>query len=130
MIAYIDTSAAAKLFGDESESNAVRHYLDDMASSDAGLASSALMETELRRAAGRRGVAQATVNAILDRIDIFDLSRSMYSEAGVLPGANLRSLDALHVVAALRINADLLVSYDESQISAATALGLRVHSPT
>ncbi len=37
--------------------------------------------------------------------------------AGLLPGASLRSLDALHVAAALRWGADAVVTYDDSRRS-------------
>jgi predicted nucleic acid-binding protein len=69
------------------------------------------------------------VTAILDGIDTFELSRSSFTSAGILPDEDLRSLDALHIVAALRINADVVVSYDQRQLDAAEAAGLRVHSP-
>lgn len=130
MIAYIDTSAAAKLLKDEAESPALQRYLNVLASQNVEVTSSALLETELRRLAERQGVAQSTAAAILDRLDIFDLVRSMFVEAGILPYASLRSLDALHVVAALRIGADTIISYDRRMAEAAESLGLRVESPS
>ncbi|HEX4443824.1 MAG TPA: type II toxin-antitoxin system VapC family toxin [Galbitalea sp.] len=130
MIAYVETSAAVKLFRDEPESSAVEAYLNRLDASEDGIASSTLLETELRRAAIRRGIAQTTVTEILDRLDIFDLSRSMFTEAGLLPNAHLCSLDAVHVVAALRIGADVMVSYDKRQLDAAEAAGLHVVSPS
>ncbi|MEJ1231223.1 MAG: hypothetical protein WDM88_12165 [Galbitalea sp.] len=42
---------------------------------------------------------------------------------------NLRSLDALHIAAALGVNADVMVSYDHASSTRAEAAGLRVHSP-
>jgi predicted nucleic acid-binding protein len=47
----------------------------------------------------------------------------------LLPGRNLRSLDALHVAAALRVGADVMITYDTRQADAAGASGLRVESP-
>jgi predicted nucleic acid-binding protein len=129
MIAYVETSAAAKLFKDEKNSAALKDHLSELRTNGHGIASSALLETELRRTAVRQGVAQVTVTDILDRIDISDISRSMFAEAGVLPDPYLRSLDALHVVAALRMNADVMITYDDRQIEAAGAAGLHVHSP-
>ena len=130
MIAYIETSAAVKLFKDEPESGAVQAYLNRLEANDDGVASSTLLETELRRTAIRRGIAQTTVTEILDHLDIFDLSRSMFTEAGLLPDVHLRSLDAVHVVAALRIGANVMVSYDKRQLDAAEAAGLHVVSPS
>jgi hypothetical protein len=119
-----------KLLKDEPESDAIKTYLNALAKNEDGIASSTLLETELRRAAVRQGVAQTTVTAVLDRLDVFDLSRGMFTEAGVLPEVNLRSLDALHVVAALRIGADVMVSYDLRQIEAAQSAGLHTASPS
>ncbi|WP_142060425.1 PIN domain-containing protein [Pseudonocardia kunmingensis] len=51
-----------------------------------------------------------------------------YREAGLLPGRHLRSLDALHVAAALRRDADVMLSYDHRQLAAADAVGLRTLS--
>jgi predicted nucleic acid-binding protein len=130
VIAYLETSAAVKLLKDEPDSDAIKRYLNGLVANDDGIASSTLLETELRRAGVRQGIAQSTVTAVLDRIDMFDLSRSTFTQAGVLSGQYLRSLDALHVTAALRINADVMISYDERQKDAAEAAGLRVHSPS
>jgi predicted nucleic acid-binding protein len=129
MIAYLDTSAAVKILKDEPDSDAVKRYLNGLAANEDSISSSTLLETELRRAAVRQGVSQTTVTAILDRLDIVDLSRSMFREAGVLAEPSLRSLDALHLVAALRVGADVLISYDQRQIEAAQSMGIRTLSP-
>ncbi|MHB1172768.1 MAG: type II toxin-antitoxin system VapC family toxin [Lacisediminihabitans sp.] len=129
MIAYVETSAAAKMLFDEGESARVTKYLDGLVGAGHWLASSAILETELRRAAVREGEPQSIVTAILDRVSIVDISRSVFTQAGVLSGTNLRSLDALHVAAALHMNADVMVSYDRRQIDAAEAAGLRTVSP-
>lgn len=125
---YLDTSAAAKVLIDEIESDALTAYLDR---SDSGreIVSSALLETELRRLAVRLDLAQASVSELLARVDLVDPSRSIFHEAGVLPGANLRSLDALHLATALRAEADVLVAYDTRLLEAARALGLATDSP-
>ena len=41
----------------------------------------------------------------------------------------LRSFDAIHLASALRLESDVVVSYDIRQIVAAEALGQRVESP-
>ena len=65
----------------------------------------------------------------MDRLDVVDLDREVYRQAGLLPGKNLRSFDALHVAVALRAGADVMVSYDARQGAAAEASGLPVVAP-
>ena len=125
---YLDTSAAAKVLVDEAESEALTAYLDDERS-NTEIVSSALLETELRRLAGRLGLDQSAVSDLLTRIDLIDPSRSIFHEAGVLPGPTLRSLDALHLATALRIEADVVVAYDPRLLDAARDLGLAIDSP-
>jgi len=52
-----------------------------------------------------------------------------YRTAGLLPGTHLRSLDALHVAAALQGDCRAMVSYDLRQSDAARAAGLQVEAP-
>ena len=126
---YLESSAAVKLMVKEKETDALREYLRQLETEAGRVVSSSLLETELRRAAIRYGAPQTTATAVLDRVDVFDLTRSNYTSAGILPGDHLRALDAIHVAAALSINADVLVSYDERQLAAAEAVGMHVHSP-
>lgn len=130
MTAYLETSAAARLLVDEAESAALTAYLDQLTAKRVPVVSSILLETELRRLAVREDLAQAAVSDLLDRIDLAEPNRSLFYEAGILPGANLRSLDALHVATALRLEADQFVAYDARQLASATAVGLRVLSPS
>jgi len=125
---YLDTSAAAKLLVDETESDALAGYLDEIGD-EQDLASSALLETELRRLAVRLGLDQSAVTDLLARVDLVDPPRPLFHEAGLLPGTHLRSLDALHLATALRVDADVLVAYDGRLLDAARSLGLGVHSP-
>jgi predicted nucleic acid-binding protein len=129
VIAYLESSAAAKLLTHESEQDGVIDYLNAVVDDGGRVISTSLLETELRRAAGRFGLVQTAVTDILDRVDVYDLTRSTFTYAGILPGANLGSLDALHIAAARLLGADILVSYDKRQITAAEDVGLRTHSP-
>ena len=61
------------------------------------------MGTELRRLAVREDLDQSSVSVLLDRLDLAELPRSLMYEAGLLPGKRLRSLDALHLATALRV---------------------------
>ena len=129
MIAYIESSAAAKLLVSEVASASLADYLDQLSAGGSTLISCVLLETELRRLAVRDDLRQLAVTSLLDRLDIIDLDREMYREAGLLPEKTLRSLDAIHVAAALRAGADVMVTYDIRQAAAAESSGLRVVSP-
>lgn len=124
---YLDTSAALKLLVHEDESDALAKAIDG-ASPD--LVGCWLLDTELRRAAQREtALTQQSVSAFLDGIDLYEVPASLFREAGLLPGANLRSLDALHLAAAVRIGVDHLVTYDSRMSDSARALGLSVVTP-
>ena len=122
MIVYVETSAAANLLVEEEASARLAEHLDAL---PAAPVSCLVLETELRRLAVRSELPQAAVTALLERFDLLETDRSLYREAGLLPGPDLRSLDALHVAAALRLNADVMLTYDRRQITAAEAVGLR-----
>lgn len=126
MIMYLDVSAAAKLAIDEAESPALEAYVD---AQQMELMSSRLLETELRRVATRLGADQAAVADVLSRIAFIELSRGLFHEASLLPGPHLRSLDAIHIATAIRIEAEVLVAYDKRLLEAASQLGLEVASP-
>jgi uncharacterized protein len=125
---YLDTSAAAKLLVDEAESEALAAYLDRTIE-EQELVSSALLETELRRLATRLELEQSMVTDLLARVDLVDPPRSLFHEAGLLPGTHMRSLDALHLATALRVDSDTFVAYDTRLLDAARSVGLSVHSP-
>ncbi|NYI71916.1 hypothetical protein GGQ54_002476 [Naumannella cuiyingiana] len=121
---YLDTSAAAKLLVEEAESASLAAWADG---EDRNLLATHLLETELRRFAARHELPQGDVSAILARVDLHDLPPSIYREAGLLPGHALRSLDALHLAASIRLDVEALVTYDARLAAAAKDLGLQVH---
>ena len=121
--AYLDTSAAVKLLVEEPESVALAQYLDQP---NLETVACLLLETELRRFAVRHAIPQQELTAILDTISLYDMPHSLYYEAGILPGRHLRSLDALHLVAAVRLETDVIVSYDNRLQEAAAELGLEI----
>jgi len=129
VILYIETSAAAKLLIDESASSRLAARLDNAVDQDDALISSMLLEIELRRLAVRVDLIQTAVTHLLERFDLRETDRSLYREASLLPGRHLRSLDALHLAAALRVGTDVLVTYDRRQADAADAAGLPVLAP-
>lgn len=120
---YLDTSAAVKLLVEEAESAALAQYLDQP---DVETVGCLLLETELRRFAVRHAIPQHEVTAILDPVSLYDMPHSLYYEAGILPGQRLRSLDALHLVAAVRLGTDVVLTYDSRMQESAAELGLEV----
>jgi uncharacterized protein len=124
--AYLDTSAAVKLLVEEPESVALAQYLDQP---NVETVACLLLETELRRFAVRHVIPHQDVSAILDTISLYDMPHSLYYEAGILPGRHIRSLDALHLVAAVRLETDVIVSYDNRLQEAAAELGLAILAP-
>jgi uncharacterized protein len=128
-LVYLDTSAFMKLVTREAESEALRRHLRG-----ARLHTSAiLLQTEALRAAGRLSAAHvAAARELLRGIALIQADRQLYAIAGTLAPADLRSLDALHLAAALALGQDLaeLVTYDRRMIEAARFHGLPVVSPS
>lgn len=69
------------------------------------------------------------VSRFIERVDLFDVPASLYREAGLLAGDHLRSLDALHLAAAVRIGVDAVVTYDHRMAQASRELGCAVVAP-
>jgi predicted nucleic acid-binding protein len=127
VIAYVDTSAAVKFLVEEAETSALVAWesFDEnvMVSSD-------LLVTELGRVRRRSpAITKAAVAAVLAMIQIQPLARSDFRAAGDLEGSTLRSLDALHLQAALRLEADAMLTYDDRLLEACAAEGLATISP-
>ena len=125
-VVYVDTSALGALLVERLESDALESWLDQ--TSDM-LVSSDLLEVELRRLAVREGVDQADVTRLLDGVSIAALDRAVYRSAGLLPMPYLRTLDALHLEAAIRLEAAAVLTYDRRLSKAARSVGLRVVAP-
>jgi uncharacterized protein len=124
---YLDTSAALKLVVEESESDALAQGIDR---EQPDLVACWLLETEMRRAAQREeALTQQIVSEFLEGVGLYEVPSSLFREAGILPGAHLRSLDALHLAAAIRIGVDHVVTYDSRMRDSARSLGLNVFAP-
>ena len=125
---YVDTSAALKLVVREAETRALASLIDAEAPE---LVACWLLDTEMRRAAHRIApLSQAAVSDFLGNIDLYDAPASLFREAGVLAGTDLRSLDALHLAAAIRLGVDHVITYDVRMAASARALGLSVLAPS
>ena len=125
-VVYVDTSALEALLVEQLESDALESWLDQ--TSDM-LVSSDLLEVELRRLAVREGIDQADVTRLLDGVSLAALDRAVYRSAGLLPMPYLRTLDALHLEAAMRLDAAAVLTYDRRLSKAARSVGLRVVAP-
>jgi predicted nucleic acid-binding protein len=128
MIVYVDTSAALKLVVEEPESGPTADFLSEAGQRGDRLVASMLLHTELHCAANRRGLPPELVNAVLDALNLVDLTRSDLMYAAALPG-RLRSADAIHLAAAIRLETQALVAFDQELVSAATQAGLHTVSP-
>lgn len=128
-LSYLDTSAFMKLVAEEAESAALRRHLRR-----GHLRTSAiLLETEALRAASRLSAEHlAVARQLLRGLALIQLDRPLYAMAGTLAPPELRSLDALHVAAALALGQDLadFITYDSRMIAAARNHGLPVVSPS
>lgn len=125
-IIYVDTSALGALLVEQPESDALEQWLDQ---TTALQVSNDLLETELRRLAVREGLEQADVTLLLDGVGLAALDRAVYRSAGLLPMPYLRTLDALHLEAAMRLDAAAVLTYDRRLGEAARSVGLQVIAP-
>ena len=130
MIIYVDTSAAMKLLVQEHESEALAERLQQAMAGTDTLVSSLLLHTELHCAANRRQeqFSPAAVSAVLSAMALVDVESGGLTTAPLLPG-RLRSADAIHLAAALRVDARAMAVYDEELSAAAKQAGIQVLSP-
>lgn len=126
---YLDTSAAVKLLIVEKGSTALRRWLE---SHEEEIFSSDLLRTELLRVT-RRAAPELMVQArtILDTLIMVTLSTTVFERAVMIEPGILRSLDALHLAAALELGDDLqgLITYDQRLADSAKTLGIDVVTP-
>jgi hypothetical protein len=126
---YLDTSAAAKLVVAERSSAALRRWLRPR---DELVFSSDLLRTELLRAT-RRAAPEQMVQArvVLDSLVLVRLTVNVCERAALLEPERLRSLDALHLSAALEMGDELegLLTYDRRLAEGARSLGIDVLAP-
>ena len=126
---YLDTSAAVKLVVAEQGSAALQRWLG---ARDGRVFSSDLLRTELLRST-KRAATQHMVQAraILDSLVLLTLTTTVCERAAMLEPELLRSLDALHLAAALEAGDELegMVTYDQRMAEAARALGISVATP-
>lgn len=130
MAYYLDTSALAKLVVAEPETAALQAWLSQAARNPV---SCDLARTELLRAV-RRAAPDRVVRAreVLDALTLIEVTTAVFEDAGLLDPNILRSLDAIHLAAALILGDDLegMVTYDDRLGQAASANGIAVIAPS
>ncbi|MDN5849864.1 MAG: type II toxin-antitoxin system VapC family toxin [Nitrococcus sp.] len=128
MAVYLDASALVKLIVMEAESRALAEYL----SSRTVRVSATLVRTEVPRAV-RRNRPQLLDRAVrmLDGLRMITLDTAVLDRAALVDPPDIRSLDAVHIAAALTIVDELeaIVTYDARMAEAARGLGIPVEEP-
>ncbi len=130
MILYCDSSALVKLVVNEPESTELETWLGSQ--SEPVLVSSVLARTEVVRAVARTDPDAVNLAVdLLAAVSVVELDVSLADEAARLNPAELRSLDALHMAAVLRLGPALgsMISYDERMLDAARRRGVAVAHP-
>lgn len=129
MALYFDTSALVKLVVAEPETAALR---DTVRTSSNECVTSDLTRTELVRAL-RRGAPDRVLAAreVLESLTLIALTTATFESAGRLEPSMLRTLDALHLAAALTLGDELeaVVTYDHRLAASCRANGVAVLTP-
>ena len=129
-IAYLDTSAFLKLIVAEPESEGLRASLRRWPDR----VSSTLLRTEAVRALRRSGNDDllGIARRLFAAMQLLHMDEPLLDRAGELGPPELRSLDALHLAAALSVGPDLgaLFTYDTRLREAAICQGLEVLAPS
>ena len=127
--AYLDTSAFVKLVIAEPESAALQRSLLRWPER----VSATLLRTEAVRALRRSGNGAyiGAARRLLRGLHLVRLDEPLLDRAGDLDPLELRSLDSIHLAAALAVGPDLgvFLTYDRRLAEAAQAVGLAVEAP-
>ncbi len=125
---YADSSALVKLVVDEPESRALARYLTN----EPALATSRIALVEVPRAvtiANPSEELEAEAQRLLGSCLLVHVSDGLLRSAARLASPKLRTLDAIHLASALRVESDELLTYDQRMIDAALGHALPVSHP-
>jgi len=125
-LAYVDSSALVKLFKTEDESDAISAAVTEWPA----LVSADLLDVEVMRV-GRACGLQREAQAMIDAVGLVPMSDSIRQRAGRIGQPELRTLDAIHLAAAVAAGEELsgVVTYDGRMADAAQGLGLVTLAP-
>ncbi len=128
---YLDSSAIVKFAVAEAETSALVAWRRGLSPEDV-LMSCELAVAEVLRAVGRVGGDLDVALAHLDALDMLVVDRDLLLAAGRLQPARIRTLEAIHLAAAMAAGDDLagVATYDERMAEAARSLGLTPVAPT
>jgi predicted nucleic acid-binding protein len=113
---------------EEPESAALERHL----AASKMLATSRIALVEVSRATGMANSApevQAETGRLLASCVLIDVTDGLLRAAAGLADASIRTLDAIHLASALRIQADEMVAYDRRLAGAGAGHGLAVSAP-
>ena len=137
MITYVDTSSLLKLVIDEHGSEQAELIWESAEVS--GSAVLVVVEARAALAAATRGArltaaqhreAKHELAALLDQLTIVEVTEDLIGQAAELAETEgLRGYDAVHLAAALAIEANVLTSADRALCDAAQRHGLHVANP-
>jgi len=127
---YLDSSAIVKLAVSEGESAAIAAWRASLDSDDV-LMTCELAIAEVLRAVHRVDGDVGVALAHLDALDQLVMDRDLLLAAGRLEPRGIRTLDSIHLAAALAAGDDLsgVVTYDDRMADAARGLGLATLAP-
>jgi predicted nucleic acid-binding protein len=129
MAFYVDSSAFVKLVVKEAHTTGFRRWAE---ANEDRLFSSDLLRTEVLRVARRYSLeALAEARRRLEVLTLMALTADVFERAAELDPAIMRTLDAVHLAAALTVADELegLVTYDERMAEAASFHGVAVLAP-
>jgi predicted nucleic acid-binding protein len=125
---YLDSAAVVKLVHAENETHALREWLDERI--DWPWTSSALLEVEAFRALARYAPEAASrLHPVLDLVNLVAIDAGIRILAQTVRPATVRSLDAIHLATALRIQPEFFITYDKRLADAAREAGFAVEAP-
>lgn len=129
---YLDASAAAKLVVAEPESDALRAWCADLVGRHERAVVSDLTRAEVLRVARRSpDDLLSPAHRILTEFEIVGVPAEAFDRAATIHPPTLRTLDALHLAAALQLGAALagVVTYDQRLADAADLQGMARTAP-
>jgi predicted nucleic acid-binding protein len=125
---YLDSSAIVKLVVPEPETKALRDFLRSWPER----VSSVVARIEVERVARRiGGGAIRRARTVISRVALVELDDHVVRRAAALQPTELRTLDAIHLAAALSLGEDLgaICGYDSRLADAAASAGVEVVAP-